>query len=411
MKAKCNSKATLSAVKQTSTIGHNRALPRYSNWVGDCLAIKETRNRIDQVSQTVFPVLIVGQPGTGKRIAARRIHQQTGAEGEMIELSCLALRPEALINAVKQQFSRDKISSIFLTDVFNLPNWAFEQIKSFCNLHHHTNQKNIDHSDKTRLIISVLGQENEYDPNILSWLKFHLFTIELPTLWQRRSDFSDILSYLCDQYGQLTKKSFTPNTFQKLSDYPWSGNFEQLESVIAKLSVLVQSHCIDDEMVKYYFPELFSSKPSKSHCSPATTDQSASTADTLFQSVVGEDHPALIRAIGYIQKHYKQQFSLKELSSAAFISPSHLSFLLKQRFNRSFKKILTEIRIQKAKDILETLPARHITRVCQDVGFVDLSHFEKTFKKVVGISPSQYRNSFRKPLGQSLESINGNHGN
>ena len=108
------------------------------------------------------------------------------------------------------------------------------------------------------------------------------------------------------------------------------------------------------------------------------------------------EHPAIARAISYISDHYQEDISMRDLSQASYVSSSHLSSLLKQRFGLSFKKILMNIRIEQAKYVLSQYPQRQITMVCNDAGFSDLSHFEKTFKKIVGMCPSVYRSSVAK---------------
>jgi len=111
-----------------------------------------------------------------------------------------------------------------------------------------------------------------------------------------------------------------------------------------------------------------------------------------------KEHPALEKAVRYLGENYKVDLSMVELAQKCFVSSSHLSFLFKSRLGKTFKQLLTEIRIEKAKELFQTMPARQITQICSDVGFIDLSHFEKTFKKHVGLSPSRYRAQFRTPL-------------
>lgn len=106
---------------------------------------------------------------------------------------------------------------------------------------------------------------------------------------------------------------------------------------------------------------------------------------------ISKEHPAIARAITFIFDNFKSDISMQDLSGASYVSPSHLSSLFKERFNLSFKKVLMHIRIEEAKRVLSKHPQRQVTLICTDSGFSDLSHFEKTFKKYVGLSPSVYR--------------------
>lgn len=120
-----------------------------------------------------------------------------------------------------------------------------------------------------------------------------------------------------------------------------------------------------------------------------------------FTIDIAKEHSALAKAIPYIVNNYNKNFTMKELAEQCCVSASHLSCLIKNRFGLSYKKILMTIRIEKAKAILVRMPARQITNVCADVGFSDLSHFERTFKRAVGESPRDFRSSYRKRLSMS----------
>jgi AraC-like DNA-binding protein len=56
---------------------------------------------------------------------------------------------------------------------------------------------------------------------------------------------------------------------------------------------------------------------------------------------------------------------------------------------------LNDLRIDHAKHLLETTD-KQIIRISLDSGFNDLSHFNRTFKKIVGSSPSEYRKSITR---------------
>jgi DNA-binding NtrC family response regulator/AraC-like DNA-binding protein len=96
------------------------------------------------------------------------------------------------------------------------------------------------------------------------------------------------------------------------------------------------------------------------------------------------------RALRYVGNHYTEEISLGRLARESYISPSHLSFLLKRSLGVPFKSLLAAIRIERAQKLL-TLAEHSITEISLEVGFGDLSHFERTFKRLVGTNPRQYR--------------------
>ena len=60
---------------------------------------------------------------------------------------------------------------------------------------------------------------------------------------------------------------------------------------------------------------------------------------------------------------------------------------------QGFKALLTQIRIIKAREMLRTDSRPNITEVAMTVGFSDLSHFERSFRSIVGQTPREYRRS------------------
>jgi len=79
------------------------------------------------------------------------------------------------------------------------------------------------------------------------------------------------------------------------------------------------------------------------------------------------------------------------------MSPTYFSSKFKRKTGQPFIKYLTSVRIEKAK-ILLIRPNAMIKEVAMDVGFNDIRHFSKIFKKVEGTIPSEY-----KVTGQSMK--------
>ena len=96
------------------------------------------------------------------------------------------------------------------------------------------------------------------------------------------------------------------------------------------------------------------------------------------------------RALRYVGNHYTEEISLGRLARESYISSSHLSFLLKRSLGVPFKSLLAAVRIRRAQQLL-ALAEQSITEISLEVGFGDLSHFERTFKRLVGTNPREYR--------------------
>jgi two-component system response regulator YesN len=92
----------------------------------------------------------------------------------------------------------------------------------------------------------------------------------------------------------------------------------------------------------------------------------------------------------YLQLHYSEpDISLNTVASALSFSVSYISLLLKKQ-GTSFTKYVTELRMEKAKELLANPDAKIIV-VANEVGYNDPFYFSHCFKKFYGTSPADYR--------------------
>ncbi|MDR1642615.1 MAG: response regulator [Clostridiales bacterium] len=97
-------------------------------------------------------------------------------------------------------------------------------------------------------------------------------------------------------------------------------------------------------------------------------------------------------ALKYIDSHFAEKLSLSELADKIYVSQWYLSKLLNKYTDKTFYDLVNQARIKKAKALLRD-PALKIGDISEMVGFMDVSHFSRTFKKTENISPKDYRNS------------------
>ncbi|SDX95400.1 response regulator [Paenibacillus sp. CF384] len=103
-------------------------------------------------------------------------------------------------------------------------------------------------------------------------------------------------------------------------------------------------------------------------------------------------HSAISEAIAVIQARYADpQFKLDELLSVLNISVTHFYNMFKQETGKSFISYLIEYRIEQAKGLFSQQKQLKTYEVGEQVGYPDYPHFTKLFKKVVGVTPSEYR--------------------
>ncbi len=104
------------------------------------------------------------------------------------------------------------------------------------------------------------------------------------------------------------------------------------------------------------------------------------------------------RAIQYIDTHYANPISLEDVCRISTLSKTYFCYLFKMVTKKTFVEYLTERRIQGAIQMLESTDCS-IQQISEETGFHDAANFSRTFRKVMGVSPRDYR-KMRTLLGQ-----------
>lgn len=97
------------------------------------------------------------------------------------------------------------------------------------------------------------------------------------------------------------------------------------------------------------------------------------------------------QALSYIEEHHAEKVTLQEIAEHCYVSQWHLSKLLNKHTDKSFYDILNAARIRAAKKLLED-PSLKISDIFERVGYADIGHFSRVFKKLEGVSANEYRN-------------------
>jgi len=91
-----------------------------------------------------------------------------------------------------------------------------------------------------------------------------------------------------------------------------------------------------------------------------------------------------------LQRDYAESLTLQSVAMAVHVTPVWLSKLFKKEKRKTFLEYLTEIRIEKAKEMLGDIKYK-VYQISFQVGYKDPVHFSKLFKKQVGCTPKEYR--------------------
>lgn len=236
--------------------------------VGSSPAMREVYTLIDKVAPTSGTVLITGETGTGKELAAMAIHMRSPrADGPLVRVNCAAI-PDTLIeselfghkkgsftHALEDKTGRFRQAhngTMFLDEIGDMSGAA--QAKMLRVLE----QKEVEPLGDTRSypvdvrIISATNkciQDEIHKSRFREDLLYRLNTIEItiPPLREHRQDIPDLASYFIEQAGNKHNRCVTgidERGMQLLIQHDWPGNVRELRSVIENLVILAEGEII-----------------------------------------------------------------------------------------------------------------------------------------------------------------------
>ncbi|MCO7189539.1 MULTISPECIES: AraC family transcriptional regulator [unclassified Pseudoalteromonas] len=399
--------------------------PKAQPWIGSSDALFKLKQQIVLLAQCNLPVHIIGQPGSGKHLAVSHLHQLGKTDSHPLVVSCVNHWDDSCaVTKLESLLSQTRDGTLYLKNIDALAPEQAEAVKDYW--------LNLNTASATpRLITSTSTQKHDQaliEPqhsSFLSWLHYHCLELSIPSLAERQEDIPDLISHYKETCQHLENLQIDKQAMAMLTAYNWPHNAKQLKRCLDKLSFLSGQQEITKQLLISIFPamndthsqypEVPDNAPSKRVSNefttliqsliacdnelsfePQSTGTEQFTAPLLKLQAANKPHPALARALQYIDENFKKPLSLSEVASYACVSPSHLSFLFKRYVGQSFKQTLLRIRIKTAMTLLREDPYSQVTEVCDDVGFSDLSFFVRKFKSVVGVSPGVYRDQRTK---------------
>jgi DNA-binding NtrC family response regulator len=240
--------------------------------VGHANCMAKVRSLIDKVAVTNATVLIRGETGTGKELAARAVHNQSGRSGDpLVAVNCGAL-PESLIESElfghrKGAFTGADASrsglfevasggTLFLDEIGELPKSM--QAKLLRVLESGEVRRVGDNESfrvdvrivcATHRDLGTMVDDGEFREDLM--YRINAFEIELPTLASRRDDIPELAIHLLRRFrgdgscGDDIKTGFSQDAVHQLKQHSWPGNVRELANVVEHASILADSLPID----------------------------------------------------------------------------------------------------------------------------------------------------------------------
>ncbi|MEG0542047.1 MAG: response regulator, partial [Angelakisella sp.] len=166
------------------------------------------------------------------------------------------------------------------------------------------------------------------------------------------------------------------------------GDFQYAQSAI-KLGV-------NDYLLKPFEDEELTAAVAKVQTAAKQHTPDSKEAGLLFRPVSekGSKSKYVEQAIGYMRENYARDLTVTEAAEFLGLSEGHLSRIFKKETDYTFMSYLTNYRIHMAMELLRDCRLK-VYEVAAQVGYTDTAYFSNLFKKLVGVSPSEYQDRCR----------------
>lgn len=116
--------------------------------------------------------------------------------------------------------------------------------------------------------------------------------------------------------------------------------------------------------------------------------------DGILNATIGNAQQLIEKAKSWVEAHYGERISLEEVARVVGISQYYFSHLFRKSQGIKFSAYLNEVRVRHAKELLRD-PKMTVAQVYEQVGFNDQSYFSKTFKRITGMTITEFREQWQ----------------
>lgn len=116
--------------------------------------------------------------------------------------------------------------------------------------------------------------------------------------------------------------------------------------------------------------------------------------DAAQRKTGGNIRKEIVRALSYIEEHYREDINLEDIAKHVCVSKTYFSSIFKKETGKNFSLYLLDFRLEKACELLRQSEEK-IYNIAYDVGFQSHNYFNNIFKERYGMTPKEYRKHFR----------------
>ena len=235
---------------------------------GGSAAMRRVYELIQCVGPSKASVMITGETGTGKELAARAVHNTSPRAHKLfVPINCAAIPADileselfgyekgAFTGAVKERIGKFELAdggTIFLDELTEMP--LALQAKLLRVLQENTVER-LGGNRILNLDIRVIAATNRDPLQAVRdgrlredlYYRINVFTLELPPLRQRTDDIEGLVAHFIAKHGHAAATPMlTARALESLKAYPWPGNVRELENMVERALILSRGGALDE---------------------------------------------------------------------------------------------------------------------------------------------------------------------
>lgn len=274
------------------------------NMIGASPAFMTLTTKLQQAAAIQAPVLLTGETGTGKELAADFVHRHSPvANGEFVIADCTIFGEDLFeselfghekgaftgaISSKKGLFELADNGTLFLDEIGELP---LPQQAKLLRAMESGQFRRVGGTTTLRATVRVvcathrnLGEmvrEGRFREDL--FYRLSVFPIEIPPLRARGQDVALLIDYFCQKLGQTRGGHFTltPQALQKLSRHEWPGNIRELKNCLQLATGLCVHNTVQESDVHFMQRPVVQHSPASPSIEPMAQAETVDSEDSM----------------------------------------------------------------------------------------------------------------------------------
>lgn len=257
-----------------SLLHKSGSVPQQTGMVGNSESFLRLKNKLQQAAQMPAPVLLLGETGTGKELAAEFIHRHSQyAQGEFVIADCTLFGEDLFeselfghekgaftgaASSKKGLFELADNGTLFLDEIGELP---FSQQPKLLRALESGQFRRVGGTTTLKATVRVvcathrnlaeMVRQGQFREDL--FYRLSVFPIDIPPLRERKPDIPLLVDFFLQQLGNLRGNSLAISRagLVKLIQHTWPGNIRELRNCLQLASGLSQGNTIDEDNIHF----------------------------------------------------------------------------------------------------------------------------------------------------------------